>query len=142
MKIVSVNVSRSKGTVKLPVPEAFFREGAGICGDAHSQSGIREVSLLSVESIAKMKGVVDGIGPGSFAENLTTQGLELHTLPLGTRIAAGDTELVVTKIGKECHSGCEISQKTGRCIMPLEGIFAKIVKSGVVRPGDGLRLID
>lgn len=142
MEIISVNVSEEKGVRKTPVETVDLEVGVGVRGDAHRGAWHRQVSLLAEESIAKMIAQGLEVGPGDFAENLTTRGLELHTLPLGTRLRAGEgVVLEVTQIGKKCHAGCAIKQLSGECIMPLEGIFAKVVSGGRVRPGDPLRVV-
>lgn len=141
-QVVSVNISEKKGTVKKTVEKAVLIEDFGLQGDAHGGPGKRQVSLLSVESVEKSKAQakdpnrVKGICEGSFAENITTTGIELYTLPVGTVLKIGDAELEITQIGKECHTGCEISKTVGKCIMPTEGIFAKVVKGGEIKAGD------
>jgi len=156
-RVVSVNVSTQKGVVKEPVPEAEFRVDHGVVGDAHSGPGPRQVSLLAQESVDRQRrvfgqrreaGELPGqcmkgydvnleLGPGSFAENLTIEGLPLPQLPLGTRLrVGGEVVLEVSKIGKECHRGCTIFELLGDCVMPREGVFATVVAGGVVRPGD------
>lgn len=137
-KVVSVNISQKVGTRKEPVPAGVFKEGLGLAGDAHA--GLlpnRLVSLLAIESIAKMKPLGFALAPGDFAENITTEGIDLHHLPVGTRLKFGqEVVLEVTQIGKECHTGCAIRSAIGKCIMPKEGIFAKVQKGGVISPGD------
>jgi len=141
-QVVSVNISEKKGTVKKTVEKAFLIEDFGLQGDAHGGPGKRQVSLLALESVEKSKAQakdpnrVKGICEGSFAENITTTGIELYTLPVGTVLKIGDAELEITQIGKECHTGCEISKTVGKCIMPTEGIFAKVVKGGEIKAGD------
>ncbi len=135
--VVSVNVSPHKGTFKYPAERAELRIDHGIVGDAHAGNWHRQISLLGQESIDKMTAMgVPGLVPGKFAENITTEGIELYTLPVGTRLRLGECLVEVTQIGKECHHHCEIYQKVGKCIMPLEGIFVKVIREGVVRPGD------
>ncbi|MDR1024227.1 MAG: MOSC domain-containing protein [Treponema sp.] len=135
--IVSVNISAEKGTEKRPIGEALLRRDHGIEGDAHAGNWHRQISLLAQESIDKMSALgVTGLVPGSFAENITLRGLELHTLPVGTRLLLGDCEVELTQIGKECHRHCRIYQQIGRCIMPVEGIFAKVLKGGTLKTGD------
>ncbi len=142
MEIISVNVSETKGVRKTPVDTIELEVGVGVQGDAHRGAWHRQVSLLAEESIAKMIAQGLEVGPGDFAENLTTRGLVLHTLPLGTRLRAGEgVVLEVTQIGKKCHAGCAIKELTGECIMPVEGIFATVITGGRVRPGDALRLM-
>ena len=137
-RIVAVCKSEEKGTRKEAVAEGLFKEGYGLIGDAHADSSThRQVSLLAVESIDKMRELGFEVGPGDLAENLTTEGLEVASLPVGTRISIGkDVLLEVTQIGKECHSGCAIFRQTGKCIMPKEGVFARVLRGGSVRVGD------
>jgi MOSC domain-containing protein YiiM len=140
-RIVSVNISEKKGTVKHPVAEGVLRRNLGIVGDAHAGDWHRQISLLAQESIDKMTALgVSDLTPGKFAENITTEGLELYTLPVGTHLCLGECEVEVTQIGKECHSTCEIFQQVGKCIMPLEGIFVKVITEGTVKAGDEVKL--
>lgn len=140
--VVAVCKSKKKGTRKKAVAEGILREDYGLVGDAHADCCThRQVSLLAMESIDKMRGLGFEVGPGDFAENLTTRGIELLSLPVGTRISIGkDILLDVTQIGKECHSGCAIYQEIGKCIMPREGIFARVIQGGLVRAGDDVRI--
>ncbi len=140
--VVSVNISEKKGTVKHPVPEIRLRMHHGIEGDAHAGDWHRQVSLLAEESVDTMRSLGLDLEPGVFAENINTSGIELKTLPVGTRLAVGETVLEVTQIGKQCHSDCEIRRKTGRCVMPTEGIFAVVIREGTVRPGDDVRILE
>lgn len=141
-KVLSVNISETKGVIKTPLKEGLFIEEFGLEGDAHGGPWHRQVSLLGMESFEKMKaeGLKDLV-PGDFAENITTEGIILFELPIGTRLSIGETIQEVTQIGKKCHSGCEISQKVGKCVMPKEGIFTKIIKGGVVKAGDKIEII-
>ena len=141
-KIIAVCKSEKKGTKKEDAAEGFIKEAHGLLGDAHADCCThRQVSLLAIESINKMRGLGFDVGPGDFAENLTTQGLELASLPVGTKLAVGkDILLEVTQIGKECHSGCAIYQQIGKCIMPKEGIFARVIYGGCVRVGDRIKI--
>ena len=140
MKVISVNISEKKGTVKGPVPQIELRKNHGIVGDAHAGNWHRQVSLLAVESLEKMKEKIPSLKPGDFAENIMTEGISLHTLPIGTILTIGECELEVTQIGKECHKGCEIRNITGECIMPTEGIFAIVRKEGTIYPEDEIRI--
>lgn len=142
-KVVSVNISETKGVIKNPIPEGKFETELGMVGDAHSGPWHRMVSLLAQESIDKMtnKGV-SGLVPGKFAENLTTIGVDLHHLPIGTKFKVSDVLLEVTQIGKECHLGCEIRNLVGDCIMPREGIFARVLVGGNIKPGDEIVFVD
>jgi len=139
-KIIAVCRSDNKGTTKETVPEAELQEGFGLVGDAHADCCThRQVSLLAVESINKMRGAGYDVNPGDFAENLTTEGIDLVSLPVGTTLQAGDgIVLEVSQIGKECHTGCAVFKLVGKCIMPKEGIFARVISGGVIRPGDEL----
>jgi len=139
--ITSINISPKKGTFKQPVKEAELRVDFGIVGDAHAGNWHRQISLLAQESIDKMTALgLDDLVPGKFAENITTQGIELFTLPVGTRLKLGACVVEVTQIGKECHQHCEIYKKVGQCIMPHEGIFVKVLVPGVVRVGDAIEV--
>lgn len=140
MKVISVNISEKKGTVKVPVEKIELKKDHGIIGDAHAGNWHRQVSLLAQESLEKMKAKIPSLKPGDFAENIMTQGIKLHTLPLGTVLKIGECELEVTQIGKECHKGCEIRNLTGECIMPTEGIFAIVKKEGYIYPGDEISI--
>jgi MOSC domain-containing protein YiiM len=135
--IVSINVSTNKGTCKYPVSEAELQIGHGIVGDAHAGAWHRQISLLALESIEKMTGLgaID-LQPGMFAENVTTKGLELFSLPIGTKIRLGECLIEITQIGKVCHQHCEIYKKVGHCIMPLEGVFARVITGGYIHAGD------
>ena len=143
-RVIAVCRSDAKATRKEVVDEVVLREDYGVENDAHASSEWhRQVSLLATESIQKMLDMGLDVGPGDFAENLTTEGIELFTLPIGTRLTIGDeVTLEVTQIGKECHTGCAIFQEIGKCIMPKEGIFARVVRGGAVRAGDAVRTIE
>jgi molybdopterin adenylyltransferase len=141
--VVSVNTSLKKGQIKSPVGSAELRAGRGIDGDAHRDFGHRQVSLLAVEDIeAQKERLGEGaaavpLGPGAFAENLTTQGLDLAGLAIGDELVVGGTiRLRVSQIGKECHTKCAVYHLTGDCIMPVRGIFCEVLSGGTVRPGD------
>lgn len=147
-KVVSVNLSREKGVRKVPVSSGRLVEGQGLEGDAHAGEGPRQVSLLAQESIEKMQGRGLVLSFGDFAENLTVSGLELFTLPLGTRLRVEDAArleeagpgdagalLEVSQIGKLCHTGCDIRRQVGDCVMPREGIFARVLQGGRIGPG-------
>jgi MOSC domain-containing protein YiiM len=141
-KVLAVNVSLNKGERKTAVPEVTLREEHGIVGDAHAGDWHRQVSLLAMESIAKMQALGLTVGEGDFAENITTEGITLVTLPIGTRFTMGEALLEVTQIGKECHTRCAIFYQAGDCVMPKEGIFARVLTGGVVRPGDDIVLLE
>ena len=142
-KIISVCTSECKGTRKSPVAYGVFEKCVGLVGDAHaSGDSIREVSLLAMESINKMNSQDVTFNPGDFAENLTTSGIDLVSLPVGTRLQVGkDVVLEVTQIGKKCHTGCAIFKEVGKCVMPKEGVFAKVLKGGTVRAEDALSIL-
>lgn len=140
MQVVAVNISEKKGVRKTPVEYIDLVENFGIKGDAHGGDWHRQVSLLGHESMVKQD--IEGLSPGDFAENILTSGIVLYELPIGTRIRLGEAVLEVTQIGKECHHGCEIRQLTGDCVMPREGIFAKVIKEGRVRPQDPIELVE
>ena len=143
-QIIAVCKSKAKGTRKNKVAQGYVRENFGFTGDAHADSSThRQVSLLAIESIHKMRDCGVDVGPGDFAENLTTQGIDLPSLPLGTQFSVGkEIVLELTQIGKECHTRCTIYRQVGRCIMPTEGVFAKAIHGGVVRTGDPIRIRD
>ena len=141
--IIAVCTSSKKGTKKKAAKEGTLRADYGLVGDAHADSNShRQVSLLALSSIDKIRRLGADVGPGDFAENLTTEGMELFTLPIGTRLSVGqDAILEMTQIGKECHEHCAIFKQVGTCVMPVEGIFTKVIKGGVVRVGDELKII-
>jgi len=143
-KIIAVCRSDKKGTRKEAISEGFLKKDYGLSGDAHADPGShRQVSLLALESINKMRDLGFDIGPGDFAENLTTQGIELFRLPLGTRLEVGEeVSLEISQIGKKCHSGCAIFRQIGKCVMPKEGIFARVIREGLVRPGDEIKVLE
>lgn len=139
-KVVSVNISDRKGEQKHPVPEIVLKLHHGIVGDAHAGDWHRQISLLAEESVDKMRALGLTLQPGDFAENILTRGLELKSLPIGTRLRVGETLLEVTQIGKKCHNDCEIKKLTGSCVMPTEGIFAIVLQEGEIFPGDTVTL--
>jgi cyclic pyranopterin phosphate synthase len=141
-KVVDINISEKKGVIKKPIKEGKFIVNFGLEGDAHGGDWHRQISLLGVESFKKMEELgVEGLEHGMFAENITTEGIILYELPVGTKLKIGETIQEVTQIGKECHSGCEIAKKVGKCIMPTEGIFTKVLKGGIVKQGDIIEVI-
>lgn len=139
--VLAVCISENKGERKKPVAAVELRENHGIVGDAHAGDWHRQVSLLATESIAKMRAMGLDVDSGDFAENLTTSGIELVSLPVGTRLQIGPALLEVTQIGKECHTRCAIFYQAGDCVMPKEGIFARVITGGTIRPGDEIRVI-
>jgi len=140
--IVAVCTSKKKGTRKRNVGEVELREDWGLVGDAHAAAWHRQVSLLAMESIEKMRAKGLNVGPGSFAENLTTQGIDLLSLPIGSQVRVGsDVVLEITQHGKVCHDRCAIYEIAGDCVMPREGIFAKVVEGGRVKVGDTIKVL-
>lgn len=141
-RIVAVSVSRKKGEKKINVDQARLIPDHGLDQDAHAGDWHRQVSLLDMQSIAKIRDKGMDVDPGNFAENITTEGLQLWELPIGTRMRLGDAVLVeVTQIGKECHNRCAIFHQVGDCVMPREGIFAKVLAPGTIRPGDPIAVL-
>jgi len=142
IKVISTNISIKKGTIKEPVPQITLNK-KGVEGDAHAGDWHRQVSLLAKESIEKWSSQTERkVNWGEFAENITTEGITLYETTPGDRLVIGDTELEVTQIGKKCHgTGCAIFNEVGNCVMPKEGIFAKVVKQGEVKAGDEIKYI-
>lgn len=142
-KVVAINISEIKGVPKKTVDTAELVADHGIRGDAHAGNWHRQVSLLGIESIRKMQDLgIEGLESGKFAENITTEGLVLYTLPVGTRLTIGDALLEVTQIGKECHKKCAIYHQVGDCVMPREGIFVRVLKGGSVKAGDEINIVE
>jgi len=143
-KIVSINISDKKGMRKKPVNEVSLKTDYGIEGDAHASSTWhRQVSLLALESIEKMKNKGLNVKPGDFAENITTEGIDLPSLPIGTKIEIGEGVVgEVSQIGKECHTRCAIYYQAGDCVMPKEGIFIKVLNGGKIKNGDKVQTLD
>ena len=139
-KIIAVCTSPEKGMIKHDVREGLLLEELGIEGDAHAGFMHRQVSLIAVEDIRTMMEKLPDLVPGSFAENLTTEGFDLSALKIGDRLKVGETILEVSQIGKECHTKCEVFRKTGDCIMPKKGIFTRVIKGGKVQTGDTVRV--
>jgi MOSC domain-containing protein YiiM len=141
-RVVSVNISDKKGIRKHPVGEALLKAGFGIEGDAHASSQWhRQVSLLALESITRMQTAGLTVNPGDFAENITTEGIDLLKLPVGTTLTIGDVvEVELSQIGKKCHARCEIYNQAGDCIMPKEGIFVRVLKDGTIKNGDSIKV--
>ena len=140
-RVVAVSVSANKGERKHNIPSSRLLEGLGLEGDAHAGFAHRQVSLLALESIEKMRQAGLNVNPGDFAENITTVNMSLVTLPVGTRLKIGEALLEVSQIGKECHNRCAIFYQAGDCVMPKEGIFAVVVTGGVVKVGDLVEVI-
>ena len=142
-KVVSVNISARKGEQKHPVSEIQLKLRHGIVGDAHAGDWHRQISLLAEESVDTMRAACPiQLNAGAFAENINTVGIDLKSLPVGTRLRIGETEVEVTQIGKECHSDCAIRKAAGKCVMPTEGIFAVVVREGIVRAGDEIEILE
>lgn len=140
-KVLSVNISEKKGVIKKPITIGRFKEDHGLVGDAHAGKWHRQVSLLGVESVNKMRAQgVKGLTHGIFAENITIEGVILYEIPVGTRIRIGETIQEITQIGKECHNGCEIKAQVGHCVMPTEGVFTRVIKGGEIRADDVIEL--
>ena len=141
--IKAISVSKEKGTQKTNVAGAELKADFGIIGDAHSGDWHRQVSFLEIESINEMAAKGAKVGPGDFAENITTEGIDLGVLKIGGKLKLGaDVELEITQLGKKCHSRCEIFEQIGDCIMPREGVFARVVKAGSINVGDLIEVID
>jgi len=141
-KVVSVNISAKKGTRKTNVEQSCLLPAHGLKDDAHAGRWHRQVSLLAAESIAKMVRMGLKVGPGDFAENITTEGLDLLKLPIGTRFQIGKSSLLeVTQIGKVCHTRCAIYYQAGDCVMPKEGIFAQVLQGGDIKVGDEIHVL-
>lgn len=138
----AVCISERKGTRKHPVEAIELKVGLGVAGDAHAGAWHRQVSLLPAEAVDSMRSVLPDLAAGDFAENILVRGIDLKALPIGTTLAAGTARLVVTQIGKTCHNDCEIRQLTGSCVMPTEGIFCVVTRSGTVRAGDAVRVLE
>ena len=140
-RVLAVCISTRKGEKKHPVEAIECRRDHGIVGDAHAGNWHRQISLLANESVDKMREKGLTLEAGDFAENILTEGVALRTLPVGTRLRVGETELEITQIGKECHSDCEIKKKVGICVMPAEGVFAIVKKEGTVQAGDEIEVL-
>ena len=139
--IEAICISSERGVTKSPIPEAEFIAEWGIAEDAHAGRGHRQVSMLSAESIDRMRERIPGLTEGAFAENIITRGLDLTQIKIGDIVRIGsDVILEVTQLGKECHEACEIGRTTGACIMPVEGVFTRVLKGGAARPGDSISL--
>jgi MOSC domain-containing protein YiiM len=140
-KIISVNISKDKGEKKHNIQKCMLIKDKGLQDDAHAGFMHRQVSLLAQESINKIKNMGIDVVPGDFAENLTTEGIELPTLPIGTKLLVGDGIILrVTQIGKECHARCAIFQQVGDCVMPREGIFTEVLTEGEIKVGDTIKV--
>ena len=141
--VTAVNISEKKGVRKHAVPYVELKRHHGIVGDAHAGDWHRQISLLADESVDTMREVCPiELDAGVFAENINTRGIELKTLPVGTHLRVGETELEVTQIGKQCHNDCQIKRTAGKCVMPTEGIFAVVIKEGRVKAGDEIEVLE
>ena len=140
-KVVAVCISKKKGIPKKTIEKGVLRVDWGLEGDAHAGNWHRQVSLLAWESIEKMRAKGLNVKEGSFAENITTEGVELYTLPVGTRMRLGTALVEVTQIGKICHDRCAIYTLAGDCVMPREGIFVRVLEPGEVAAGDALEIL-
>ena len=140
-KIIAVCKSKKKGTRKQDIREGYIQQNLGLTDDAHADCcSHRQVSLMAIESINRMRDKGFDVGPGDFAENLTCEGINLVALPIGTKLRVGkDIILRISQIGKECHTGCAIFKQTGKCIMPKEGVFAEVIFGGTVKAGNEIR---
>jgi len=140
--IKEVSISEKKGTRKINVPKVVLKEDFGVVGDVHAGTGNRQVSLLASESIDKMKAKGLNVNAGDFAENITTEGIDLLRLKLGSKLKIGKKSVLeISQIGKVCHSRCSIYYQAGDCVMPKEGVFARVVKGGTIKRGDELEVI-
>ena len=140
-RVLAVSVSDKKGVSKGNVPEARLVAGHGIEGDAHAGEWHRQVSLLAAESIAKMREKGAEVGPGSFGENITTEGFALGKVRVGDQLRVGDAVVEITQLGKECHDRCAIFHQVGDCVMPREGVFARVLQGGRVGSGDVIEVM-
>jgi MOSC domain-containing protein YiiM len=142
-RILAVSVSLKKGVKKTNILQGSLIENYGLENDAHAGDWHRQVSLLAIESISKIREKGLDVNPGDFAENITTEGIRVWELPVGTRLKLGEEAVVeVTQIGKECHDRCAIFKQVGDCVMPREGIFVKVLKGGIVSPEDSIRILN
>lgn len=142
-RIKAISVSETRGTRKTNISKADLQVGLGIVGDSHAGNWLRQVSLLGIESIDEMTTKDIKLAPGDFAENITTENFDLNNLKVGDKLKLGaEAELEITQIGKRCHGRCEIFEQVGDCIMPREGIFAKVNRSGSIKPGDKISVIN
>jgi MOSC domain-containing protein YiiM len=141
-RIRAISISKEKGIPKTNVPEADLEAGLGVVGDVHADGGHRQVSLLAAEEIDRMREKGASVSPGEFAENITTQDLDLRTLKVGSKLrVGGGAELVITQLGKTCHGRCSIYERVGDCIMPRQGVFARVIASGRIKAGDTIELM-
>jgi len=141
-RIKAISISKQKGMQKVNVPEAELRADHGIVGDAHAGNWDRQISLLDIECIDIMAAKGAKVSPGAFAENITTEGIDLSALKPGGKLRLGDeVEIKITQFGKKCHGHCKIYEQIGDCIMPREGVFARVIRGGSIRAGDDIEVI-
>jgi len=141
-RVLAINISEKKGVPKTAISEGEFIVDFGLKGDAHGGNWHRQVSFLGQESIDKVTAQgIEGLCTGKFAENITTEGIILYELPIGTKVQIADVIFEVTQIGKECHQKCAIFHQVGECVMPKEGIFAKVLRGGIIKAGDEINII-
>lgn len=141
-EIISINMSEKKGTIKYQIESGMLCKDGGLKGDAHAKDGHRQLSLLAVENFYELEEALgEKIPFGSFAENITTLGIELHTLKVGTKLKVGECIIEITQIGKKCHTDCEIKKKVGKCAMPQKGVFARVLTGGEITTGDKITVI-
>jgi MOSC domain-containing protein YiiM len=142
-RVAAIYISRSKGSKKESINKGFFLEGHGLEGDVRSGKGPRQVSLLAQESKRRMKtSEIKGFCNGKFSENITVEGLRLHTLTVGQKLKIGESIQEIIQIGKECHDGCPIKEHSGQCIVTKDGVFARVLQSGSIKVGDEVSVID
>ena len=139
-KVIAVCTSERRGIQKTNIHSAQFRENWGIEGDAHAGDWHRQVSLLSFDKIEAVRARGAEVGDGAFGENLVVEGIDFRSLPVGTVLECNGVVLEMTQIGKECHSHCEIFKKMGECIMPTEGVFARVIRGGTISEGDRMEV--
>ena len=139
--IKAVCISEKKGTEKHPVNEIVLKENFGIEGDAHARKWHRQVSLLSAEKVDEFNARGGDAAIGAFGENILVSGIDFKKLPVGSIMRSGEVVMKLTQIGKECHKGCAIQQKVGKCIMPTQGIFTKVIKEGTIHIGDTISVL-
>ena len=140
-RVIAICVSEQKGTKKHPVPSILMLPDCGLVGDAHAGRWHRQVSLLAKESVDTMRALMPQLAPGDFAENILTEGVDLKHLPIGTVVLLGDVVIEITQIGKECHADCEIRRLTGKCVMPTDGVFARVIRGGMLAVGDPITIL-
>jgi len=141
-RIRAISISAHKGVAKSNVPAAELKADFGVVGDAHAGRGPRQVSLLAFEALDEFRKKGLDVSPGDFAENLTVEGMDLSRLAVGSKLRVARAELEVTQLGKKCHGRCRIYEKVGDCIMPVQGVFARVTAGGIIRVGDTIEVLD